>query len=229
MHVSEQKKAAGERAADYVKDGMILGLGTGSTAYYATLKIGERVADGLRVQAVATSRETERLAASLGIPLLRMDEAARIDLAIDGVDEIDGEFNAIKGGGGALFREKMVAGLAAQVIWVMDGSKLVDKIGAFPLAVEISPFGCAHVMKKLEAFSTQQTLRVRDGAAFVTDNGNHIADIVIRDSLDLQELAQNLKSITGVLESGLFLNMCDRIIAATETGVQVIENKNKGA
>lgn len=127
----DMKKLAGDKAAEYVKDGMVVGLGTGSTAYHMVNAVGEMVKNGLKIQAIPTSKATEAQARELGIPLLTIDELDHVDLAIDGVDEIDPQFNAIKGGGGALYREKVVASMAKEVIWIMDESKLVDKIGAF--------------------------------------------------------------------------------------------------
>ena len=131
----DMKKLAGDKAAEYVKDGMVVGLGTGSTAYHMVNAVGEMVKNGLKIQAIPTSKATEAQARELGIPLLTIDELDHVDLAIDGVDEIDPQFNAIKGGGGALYREKVVASMAKEVIWIMDESKLVDKIGAFHLPV----------------------------------------------------------------------------------------------
>lgn len=221
----EQKKIAGEKAAEYIKDGMILGLGTGSTAYYMIKKVGELVAKGMNIKAVATSKSTEKLAKELNIPLLSIDEVEKIDLAIDGVDEIDSDFNAVKGGGGALFREKMVANLAKEVIWIMDESKLVDDIGEFPLPVEILPYGYTHTLKKLRDNSLNPVLRLRDGKTFVTDNGNYIADLHIGKPINTDNVLRILNNITGVLEVGLFINMCDRIIIGTDNGVKVIEKK----
>ena len=137
----DMKKLAGDKAATYVKDGMVVGLGTGSTAYHMVNAVGEMVKNGLKIQAIPTSKATEAQARELGIPLLTIDELDHVDLAIDGVDEIDPQFNAIKGGGGALYREKVVASMAKEVIWIMDESKLVDKIGAFHLPVEIAQYG----------------------------------------------------------------------------------------
>ena len=134
----DKKKIAGEEAAKYVKDGMVVGLGTGSTAYHAVNAIGEMVKNGLKIQAIPTSKATEAQARELGIPLLTIDEVDHIDLDIDGVDEIDPQFNAIKGGGGALYREKVVADLAKEVIWIMDDSKPVKAIGDFHLPIEIA-------------------------------------------------------------------------------------------
>ena len=148
----DMKKMAGDKAAEYVKDGMVVGLGTGSTAYHMVNAIGERVKNGLKIQAIPTSKATEEQARELGIPLLTIDEVDHVDLDIDGVDEIDPQFNAIKGGGGALYREKVVATLAKEVIWIMDESKLVDHIGAFHLPVEIAQYGSKQAMARMEGY-----------------------------------------------------------------------------
>jgi ribose 5-phosphate isomerase A len=223
-----QKKIAGEKAAEYIKDGMILGLGTGSTVYYMMQRVGELVAEGLQLKTVATSKSTENLAKELNIPLLTIEEVDGIDLVIDGVDEIDPAFNAIKGGGGALFREKIVAKLAKEVIWIMDESKPVDAIGNFPLAVEILPYGYTHHLRRLEEYGFNPVLRrTKDGEIYITDNRNYIADLHLVKPMNIEDTLQKLKNLTGVLETGLFLNMCDRIVVGTDEGVKVIENPTK--
>lgn len=221
----EKKRIAGEKATEYIKDGMILGLGTGSTAYHMIKKVGELVQSGMELKAVATSRFTEDLANEFKIPLISIDEVDNIDLCIDGVDEIDGEFNAIKGGGGALFREKIVATLAKDIIWIMDESKFVDSIGAFPLPVEILPYGYTQVVKKLNEYALNPIIRTKDGKLFITDNGNYIVDLHIGKPMDIMSVYNKVRSITGVLEVGLFINMCKRIIVGTDNGVRIIENK----
>lgn len=221
------KKIAGIKATEYIEDNMILGLGTGSTAFYMIEKVGELVKQGLNIKAVATSQNTINLANELKIPLVSVDEVKRIDLAIDGVDEIDGSFNAIKGGGGALFREKIVANIADKVIWIMDSSKVVDSIGAFPLPVEILPFGYNHVLEKLKLLSFNPILRMKGDIPFVTDNHNFIVDLHLGKGFDIKYIAEKLKSITGVLETGLFLNTCDKIIIGNSDGAEVVENSNK--
>ncbi len=223
----DKKKIAGEKAAEYVKDGMTLGLGTGSTAFHAVNAVGELVKKGMKLQAVPTSKATEAQARELGIPLLTIDEVDHIDLAIDGVDEIDPAFNAIKGGGGALYREKVVATLADEVIWIMDDSKPVDAIGAFHLPVEIAQYGSKQAMAKMEEYGLHPVLRVRDGKTFVTDNGNFIADLHLGAGFDIQDVKEKISSIVGVLEHGLFLNMCKRIIVGTDEGAKVTENPSK--
>lgn len=220
----EQKRIAGEKSAEYIKDGMILGLGTGSTAYYMIKKVGELIQRGMNLKGVATSKSTENLAKELGIHLIAIDEVDRIDLAIDGVDEIDSKFSAIKGGGGALFREKIVANLADEVIWIMDDSKLVNSIGEFPLPVEILPYGYKHVIKKLQNYSLNPVIRMNSDKFFITDNGNYIVDLHIGKPMDINEVYSKISGITGVLEIGLFINMCKRIIVGTDSGVKVIEN-----
>ncbi len=221
----DMKKLAGDKAAEYVHDGMVVGLGTGSTAYHAVNAVGRRVKDGLKIQAIPTSNATEKQARELGIPLLTINELDHVDLAIDGVDEIDPEFNAIKGGGGALYREKVVATLAKEIIWVMDESKLVDKIGAFPLPVEIAQYGSRQAIARMEAFGWNPVLRMRDGKIFVTDNGNFIADLPLGAGFDIANVKDNLSTIVGVLEHGLFLDMCARIIVGTKAGeCKIIEN-----
>ncbi|MBP3310720.1 MAG: ribose-5-phosphate isomerase RpiA [Butyricicoccus sp.] len=223
----DKKKIAGEKAAEYVKDGMTLGLGTGSTAFHAVNAVGELVKKGMKLQAVPTSKATEAQARELGIPLLTIDEVDHIDLAIDGVDEIDPAFNAIKGGGGALYREKVVATLADEVIWIMDDSKLVEHIGAFHLPVEIAQYGSKQAMAQMEKYGFNPVLRVRDGKTFVTDNGNYIADLHLGAGFDIEDVYSKLSGMLGVLEHGLFLNMCKRIIVGTDEGAKVTENPAK--
>lgn len=218
-----QKKIAGEKAAEFIKDGMIVGLGTGSTAKYLIDKVGDMVKRGLKIQAVATSKATEKQARELGIPLLDINEVDTIDLVIDGVDEIDKSFNATKGGGGALFREKMVADLAKEVIWIMDESKLVDSLGRFPLPVEILPYGYNVIFRKLEEYGYHPVMRLRDNELFVTDNGNYIVDLHLGVPADIEDVKQKVNSIVGVLETGQFLKMCSRIVVGTDSGAKIIE------
>ena len=221
----EAKKQAGIKAVDYVKDGMIVGLGTGSTAYYAIEEIGNRVKQGLNIKAVATSAGTESLAEQFHIPLLEIDDIDHIDLTIDGVDEIDPQFNVIKGGGGALLREKITASFSDEVIWIMDASKQVPSLGSFPLPVEILPFGCTHVLRKLS--DLRPSLRMDGDFPFVTDNGNYIIDLNLSAPLPITELSRRLSQIPGILETGLFLNMCSRIVVGTADGVKTIENNTR--
>ncbi len=222
------KRMAGIRAADYIKDNMIVGLGTGSTVYYLIEQVGRLVKLGLNIKIVPTSKRTSSLAKKFNIPEIAIDEVAKIDLAIDGVDEIDKHFNAIKGGGGALFREKIVSKIANKVIWIMDSSKMVDTIGTFPLPVEILPYGFTHIIRKLEVLSFNPTLRMNSDTPYITDNNDYIVDLHLGKSFDIEYVSEKLKSISGVLETGLFLNACDKIIVGIDNETRVIENKEKG-
>src|SRR5690554_2830113 len=219
-----RKKAAGDKAAEFVKDGMVVGLGTGSTAGYFIKKLGELISDGLFIKAVTTSSLTEKQAASLNIPMFTVDEVASIDLLVDGVDEIDVNFSAIKGGGGALFREKLIAKLSKRIIWIMDDSKYVESIGNFPLPVEILSFGYTHTLKKLSRMGYNPTLRLIDEEPFVTDNGNYILDCHLQKPFNPAEIIKKLDSVTGVLEHGFFINMCEKIIIGRKNKAEVIEN-----
>lgn len=218
-----QKRIAGEKAAEFIKDGMIVGLGTGSTAKYLIDKVGDMVKNGLKIYAVATSKATELQARELCIPILDINEVESIDIAIDGVDEIDSNFNATKGGGGALFREKMVADLAKEVIWIMDESKVVDNLGKFPLPIEILPYGYKVIFKKLEEYGYNPVMRFKEDNLFVTDNGNYIADLHLNVPVDIEDVKQKLDNMVGVLETGQFLKMCNRIIIGTDSGAKIIE------
>lgn len=221
----DQKRIAGEKAAEYIKDGMILGLGTGSTAFYMIHKVGDMVKGGMKITAVATSNSTELLAKRLGIPVFDIDEVASIDLAIDGVDAIDRQFNAVKGGGGALFREKIVASMAKEVLWIMDESKLVEDIGKCPLPVEVLPYGYTHILRQLDVYGFRPQLRQKQGAKYVTDNGNYIIDLQIDSPIDIVDVRAKLNSVVGILETGLFINMCTHMIVGTDSGAVVYENE----
>lgn len=224
--MDHQKKIAAEKATEFIEDGMVVGLGTGSTAWFFIKKLGDLVSKGLFIKAVTTSQATEKQAAGLNIPMFTVDEVAGIDLLVDGVDEVDKHFNAIKGGGGALFREKLIARLAKRIIWIMDDRKYVDTIGSFPLPVEILPFGHTHTLKKLHRLGFNPVLRLQDEEPFITDNGNFILDCHITRPYDPAEVIKKLDSVTGVLEHGLFLNMCERIIIGRKKQAEIIENKN---
>ena len=222
-----EKRLAGQAAARLIENGMTVGLGTGSTARYAVEEAARRVSEGLVMRAVATSEGTEALARRLGVTTVPLDEVKCIDLCIDGVDEIDGAFNAIKGGGGALFREKIVASLSAQVVWIMDSSKRVGELGRFPLPAEILPFGFAHTLRKLEELGYHPLLR-GGSAPYVTDNGNYLADLHIGAPLDVSAVSASLRGVTGVLETGLFINFCHKMIVGRGERVQTIENPSAG-
>lgn len=261
----EQKKLAAFKAAGEIQDNMILGLGTGSTVYHLIVKLAERVRGGLSIHAAATSARTEELAAHYGIPLIPFHGAQQIHLAIDGVDAIDPDFHSIKGGGGALFREKVIALKALRVIWIMDQSKLVPTLNGLTLPVEVVPFALEYVEEQVRAMGFTSCLRrngdgpaedgpdrgrldksgldrsrlVRNGLirnglvrsglsgdnpganAFLTDNGNYILDLQGKEGMDYRLMAGKLKALTGVVETGLFGNICEEIIVGTKDGVMV--------
>jgi ribose 5-phosphate isomerase A len=222
--ISEKQRSA-EAACEYVKDGMIVGLGTGSTAEFAVKKIGELVRNGLSIRGIATSDSTKILAESEGIPLIDFSETMFIDLTIDGADEIDANLNMIKGGGAALLREKIVASASREEIIIVSVSKLVQQLGAFPLPVEVIPFGWQVVFNQLESLQGNPELRLKQGQPSVTDQGNFIVDCHFRKIENPEQLEQHLNMIPGVVENGLFINLCTRMIMADGENI-IIKNRN---
>lgn len=216
--VNLAKKAAGEKAAEWVKSGMTLGLGTGSTVYWTILKLGEMVRQGLSIRAVATSQQSEDLARNLSIPIVSFSDIECIDLDIDGADEVDGNLCLIKGGGGALLREKIVAVNSSKMIVVADAQKLVPALGHFPLPVEIIPFGNELTLRALKKLNGSPVLRMAGSQPFKTDNGNLIADCHFRQIQDPAVLSQQLNSIPGVAENGLFIELADILVIGTDHG-----------
>ena len=221
------KEVVGKEVVKYVEDGMIVGLGTGSTVFYFVHALADRVKEGLNIQMVSTSIQTVELAKSLGLNIKELEEIDHIDLAVDGVDEIDKNFNAIKGGGAALFREKIVADIAKEVIWIYDESKDVEKLGKFNLPVEILPFGYSHTVRKLTEAGLNPVIRKKDGEILITDNHNYIADLHLGYGFDIEVVKEKLDNIVGVVEHGLFLNMCKLCIKGTPGGAVIINNPNK--
>jgi ribose 5-phosphate isomerase A len=218
----DKKRTAGEKAAEFVQEGMIVGLGSGSTAYWAVRRIGELVQGGLRIQGVPTSERTRNLALEFEIPLISPDECDHVDLTIDGADEIDPDFHLIKGGGGALFREKMVAQASNRLVIVADDSKWVSKLGAFRLPVEVVPFGSRMTAKEVQKLGCRADLRGEQQNPYVTDNGNWILDCDFGTIADPAKLHQSLKMITGVVETGLFVNMAHTVLLGTDAGVRIL-------
>ena len=216
--MEELKRIAAHRAAEYVRDGMVVGLGTGSTARYAVGKLGEMVKEGLDIVGIPTSLETEQLARKAGIPLSTIDEHD-IDLTIDGADQVDGDLNLIKGGGGALLREKMVASCSREEIIVVDESKITDRF-SFPLPVEVVKFGWKSVARKLESMGLEPARR-----EFVTDNGNYILDCGYGSIDDPEEMERMLNGIPGVVENGLFVGLATMVIAGTAGGAKTIRRQ----
>ncbi len=219
------KKMAADHAAQFVQSGMTIGLGSGTTVSFLIDRIGAMVKQGLKIRAVATSQDTEERARALGINIVDINDVTSIDLAIDGVDEIDHAFNATKGGGGALFREKIVATIANEVVWILDESKLVNEIGEFPLPVEILPYGYQVTFAQLRVCGFNPVMRMRKGELFVTDNGNYIADLHLDMPVDVMSVRDMLSMIVGVVATGQFLKMCDCIVVGTSEGVRILEKK----
>lgn len=215
------KQIAGEYATTFVKDGMKIGLGTGSTAYWTIQKLGQRVKEGLSIQAVPTSKETEALAQQLNIPLISLNDVQSLDLTIDGADEIDSNLQLIKGGGGALLREKIVASSSKELIIIVDESKVVTRLGTFPLPIEIIPFAWKQTESKIQSLGCQTTLRLKNNETFITDNNNMIIDCIFPNHIPTpSDLHKRLKMITGVVETGLFVNMTSKAIIGTKNGIQ---------
>jgi len=223
--VSSNKQRAAAAAAELITDGMVLGLGTGTTASYLVQILGERVRQGLRIQGIPTSEATRQLAVAEGVPLTTLEEQTVLDLCLDGADEVDPELNLIKGGGGALLREKIVASAARQRIIMVDVSKCVDSLGAFPLAVEVIPFGWEVTRRQLEQFGGVPTLRQREGKPFVTDQGHYIIDCALSQIEDAPRLNHQLNQLPGVVENGLFVDMTDRLIIGSPDGI-IEKHKN---
>ncbi|PEJ75923.1 ribose 5-phosphate isomerase A [Bacillus wiedmannii] len=215
------KQLAGEYATNFVKDGMKVGLGTGSTVYWLIQKLGERVKEGLSFQAVPTSKETEVLAKQLNISLISLNDVQSLDLTIDGADEIDANLQLIKGGGGALLREKIVATSSKELIIIADESKLVTHLGTFPLPIEIIPFSWKQTERKIQSLGCQTTLRLKNNETFITDNNNMIIDCIFPHNITSPtNLHTQLKMITGVVETGLFVNMTSKAIIGTKNGIK---------
>ncbi|MFZ0800318.1 MAG: ribose-5-phosphate isomerase RpiA, partial [Terriglobales bacterium] len=208
MANEEEKEAAGRAAAELVRDGDIVGLGTGSTAYFTVVALGERVKAGLKVIGIPTSVQTADLARAVGIRLTTLDEHPQIDIAIDGADEIDPQLRLIKGGGGALLREKVVASASRKMVVVADSRKIVPVLGKFPLPVEVIAFARTVVEKKIAALGGSPKLRVKpDGSPYVTDNGNQILDCSFGKIADPPALALALSNTPGIVEHGLFIGL----------------------
>jgi ribose 5-phosphate isomerase A len=222
VEAGEQKIAAARAALDEVKDGMALGLGTGSTAKEFVRLLGEALASGkLRgVRCTSTSKKTEDQARSLGIPIAELAELAPLDLAVDGADEIDPKLRLIKGRGGALLREKIVEQAAKRFIVIADESKLVDRLGAGLLPVEVTPFALEVLRKRFAAMSLQPVLRMQDGAPRVTDEGHRILDVRIPSNEDIAAVVARIRENAGVVETGFFPREATEAIIAAAGGVR---------
>lgn len=234
--IDTAKFVAAKRAVEFVEDGMKLGLGTGSTAFWMVRLLGEMVRnDGLKIVGVPTSTRTAELARQEGIKVISLDEAKWLDLTIDGADEFDAELNLIKGGGGALLQEKIVATASDQMIVISDVSKQVDTLGAFPLPVEVIPFGwqttkalIEETLVSMDVLGQRTTLRMNGAAPYVTDEGNHIIDLHVQRIGNARQLALILNQIPGVVENGLFIDICDVVVIGHGDGRVETHDINSG-
>lgn len=228
MTADEQKKAAAMAALEYVKAGSKVGLGTGSTANHFITALAEKVRGGFDVECVATSRASFQLASSLGLKMTTLEKQAHLDVTVDGADEFDGNFQLIKGGGGALLVEKIVATSSRYMVVIADQSKKVNALGKFPLPVEVVPFGVNATAWKIERalkicdLKGKMQLRLKDGKPFVTDSGNAIIDVTIGHIPEPRRLDNLIKSIPGVVDHGLFIDICGIIMMGTDDGVQTL-------
>jgi ribose 5-phosphate isomerase A len=235
--IDKAKFVAAKRATRYVQSGMKVGLGTGSTAAWLVRCLGEMVRDdGLQIKGVPTSSRTAQLAREVGIEVISLDEAKWLDLTIDGADEYDGDLNLIKGGGGALLQEKIVATASDQMVVIADISKQVDRLGAFPLPIEVIPFGwqttktlVEEALIGMDVLGRTTSLRMNGDHPFVTDEGNHIVDLHLNRIGNPRQLSLVLNQIPGVVENGLFLDICDAVVIGFGDGRVEVRDINNGA
>lgn len=221
------KQRAGEKAAEFVRDDMVIGLGTGSTVAWTIRRLAEMVRAGLRIKGVPTSRATEQLARELGVPLTSFAEVAELDLTIDGADEVSPALDLIKGAGGALLREKLVALTSRRLIIVVDASKRVATLGHFPLPVEVVPFAVEVTARRVAALGCTPTLRRSDGQLYRTDNGNYILDCAFGAIEDPLRLERELNLLPGVVENGLFVGLAETVVVGGADNVTLIQRSQK--
>ncbi len=235
--IDKAKFVAAKRAAQFVEDGMRVGLGTGSTAAWLVRCLGELVReDGLRIKGVPTSSRTAVLAQDVGIEVISLDEAKWLDLTIDGADEFDGDLNLIKGGGGALLQEKIVATASDQMVVVADIGKQVDTLGAYPLPVEVIPFGwqttqalIEETLISMDVLGRATSLRMNGEVPYVTDEGNHILDLRLNRIGNARQLGMVLNQMPGVVENGLFIDICDTVVIGYGDGRVEVRDINEGS
>lgn len=222
--LEHEKRLAAAKSLEFVRDGMHLGLGSGSTATIMLQMLGQRVRQGLSVAGVPTSEASRRLARQAGIPLIGFDQVSQLDLTIDGADEVDGNLDLIKGGGGALLREKIVASLSRRVVIIADSSKQMARLGGFPLPIEVVRFAWQPVAERLRNLGAQTHLRLdAEGSPALTDEGNYILDCDFGPIDDPANLDRTLNAMPGVMEHGLFVGLADVLIVGQHDGTRVIE------
>lgn len=217
----QEKEAAAQASLRFIEDGQVVGIGTGSTAAYFIKSLGKQVKNGLRIRGIPTSEHSRQLAASLGIPLATLDECPEIDVTVDGADEVDPQLRLIKGGGGALLREKIVASASKQVVIVADSSKRVPVLGKFGLPVEVIKFAQAVVRNKIEALGAKVSLRQQNERPYLTDESNYIFDCHFGEIAGTDRLARQLSDVPGIVEHGLFIGIASVVLVAE--GREVIE------
>src|SRR5690625_4421743 len=226
--MSNDKQRAAEESVAYIKDGMIVGLGSGSTVNLMLQKLGQRVGEGLDIKGIPSSKKTERLATELGIPLTDIFSVDRIDIAIDGADEVDSGLNLLKGGGGSLVREKVIDAIADKLIIIIDDSKMVSELGDFPLPVEVVPFGWKISAQNIANLGAVTSLRKKGRNVFVSDNGNYILDCKLDKITEPKKLHEAIKQMVGVVETGLFLEMADEVVMARNGRVMISVREDGG-
>ncbi|THH37375.1 ribose-5-phosphate isomerase RpiA [Aliishimia ponticola] len=234
--IDKAKFVAAKKATEYVESGMRVGMGTGSTAAWLVRCLGEMVRDdGLRIKGVPTSTRTAELARNVGIEVISLDEAKWLDVTIDGADEFDGDLNLIKGGGGALLQEKIVATASDRMVVIADAGKEVDALGAFPLPIEVIPFGwqttqalVEETLVSMDVLGRNSSLRMNGDAPFVTDEGNHILDLHLNRIGNPRQLALVLNQMPGVVENGLFIDICDSVVVGHGDGRVEVRDINAG-
>ncbi|WP_188206778.1 ribose-5-phosphate isomerase RpiA [Alkalibacillus aidingensis] len=225
--LDKKKQLASKASLKYIENGMTVGLGSGSTVYFLLEELGKLVKEGLQISGVPTSTRTERWAKEFGIPLINLTKDTNIDIAIDGADEVDRHFNLLKGGGGSLVREKIVDALAKELIIIVDDSKMVEQFKESTLPIEVLPFGWEKTSQQIECEGYRPKLRLKDGEPFISDNGNYILDCYAYEINRPIRSHKQLKGMTGVVDTGLFVGMTDRVIVGVEDKVIELEKENK--
>lgn len=220
-----EKQLAADKSVEFIENGMTVGLGTGSTVNFMIDALSERIKRGLKIKSVATSKLTYQLAASAGIEVVDLELVEKIDLTIDGADEVDAELNGIKGGGAALLYEKIVASNSTKNIWIVDSSKIVKKLGKFPLPVEVIPYGSNLLFSKFEKMKFNPSFRKFEGKNLITDGGHFLIDLNLKKIDDPVELENELKTYAGVVEVGLFTKIVDTVIVGNKGKVEIL-NRN---
>lgn len=218
-----RKKAVGEEAAALVKDGMKVGLGSGSTVYWLIRKLGELVQTGLNIEGIPSSDQTAHWANEFGVPLTDFTKVKELDITIDGADEVDEDLHLIKGGGAALFREKVIAQAAKELIIIVDSSKMVTNLGEFPLPIEVLPFSWERTAHELSKLGCVPKVRKRDEEILITDNGNYILDCPFDKISNPTKLNEEINKIIGVIETGLFIGMANKIIVGDGETITIVE------